>query len=445
MSEAIFQSRRARFLSAMGERSVAVLRAASLSSRNSDVDHDWRQASDFYYLTGFDEPDAVCVLAPGHEGKVFTLFVLPRDPEKEQWTGRRAGVDGATAIHGADEAYTLDQLDEQLATLLDGAERLYYRVGDDPGFDARVLKVARRHRTMPRLGVIGADTIIDPVAIVSEQRLIKDAADLAALRRACEITSEGHAEAMRYARPGMHEYEIQAALEYVFRLQGSSRNGYQSIVAGGDNGTILHYTTNRMRVPQGSLVLIDAGCEYEYCTSDITRCFPIDGHFEGASREVYEAVLACQIACIEATRAGRSFQSVHDLGVRALTEAMVQFGWLAGDVDARIEDETYKKYYMHRTSHWLGLDVHDVGLYRHGPEWRTLLPGHVITVEPGLYVPSDDDTVDPRFRGIGVRIEDDVLVTVEGPEVLTAMCPKLMDDVEATMRDSPHWVLPGRA
>jgi Xaa-Pro aminopeptidase len=238
----------------------------------------------------------------------------------------------------------------------------------------------------------------------------------------------------------MHEYELQAVIEYVFRLRGSPRLSYPTIVAGADNATILHYNTNRMRIPQGSLVLIDAGCELDYQSADITRTFPIDGVFEGAARDVYSAVLDCQVACVDAVKAGESFQSVHDLCVRKLVEAMVQFGWLQGEVDGRIEDESYKRFYMHRTSHWLGMDVHDAGRYRIGPTWRTLEPGMVLTVEPGLYVLAEDETVDPAWRGLGVRIEDDVAVTADGPANLTAACPKSIEDIEAMMRQAPRWV-----
>ncbi|GMV41554.1 MAG: Xaa-Pro aminopeptidase 1 [Myxococcales bacterium] len=420
-----FATRRARFMERMGS-GIAVIPAASLTVRNSDVDHEFRQDSAFYYLTGFEEPDAVLVLRPGHSAP-FTLFVPPRDKEKETWTGRRAGPEGAKDHYGADAAFPLDALDAELAKLMEGADRLVYAVGSP--LDRRVLKAMRHHRTMPRSGAIGPDLIVEPASILDELRLRKSPDEIAALRQAADITSLGHREAMRVAAPGLWEYQVQAVMELSFRAHGSPRNGYPSIVAGGPNATILHYNTNRMLLRGGDLLLIDAGAEHGYLTADITRTFPVSGRFSGPQRDVYEVVLGAQKASIATCVAGGSFQASHDRALEVLVEGMVALGLLAGDTKELIAAEAYKPYYMHRTSHWLGMDVHDAGVYRRGTEWRTLEPGMVLTVEPGLYI-AEDAPVDERLRGIGVRIEDDVLITEAGPVVLTAMCPKELDDVE---------------
>ena len=424
-----FAERRRRFMDQLGDGSIAIFRAATLTARNADVDHDFRQDSAFFMLTGFEEPDAVAVLRPGHPTGAFTLFVLPRDPDKETWTGRRAGPEGARERYGADAAFPVEAFDKELETLMEGAERLIYEVGQDGAFDRRVLAAMRKHRSMPRSGVIGPDVIVEPASLLDELRLRKTADEIASLRQASDITAMGHREAMRVAAPGLWEYQVQAVLEFVFRTHGSPRNGYPTIVAGGANATILHYNTNRMLLRDGDLLLIDAGAEHGHLTSDITRTFPVGGRFSGPQRDVYEVVLRSQLDAIALCTAGASFQAGHDRAVEVLVDGLVSLGLLSGDPKELIETEAYKPLYMHRTGHWLGMDVHDVGVYKRGAQWRTLEPGMVLTVEPGLYI-AEDAKVDERFRGIGVRIEDDVLVTAAGPVVLTAMCPKSIDDVE---------------
>ena len=415
---------------------AAIFPAAPAMIRNNDVEHEYRQDTDLYYLTGFEEPSAVAVLVPDHPEHRFTLFVQPKDREREVWTGWRAGPEGAKRDYGADAAFTIDQLDEELPKRLAKADRIYYAFGNDPAFDLRVVGLMRHfHRERQRNG-FGPRAVIDPAELLHEMRLIKTSDDLASLRRAVAISSAGHVEAMRATRPGAYEYEIEAVLRYVFRKQGSPRHGYAPIVAGGANATVLHYTTNNQRIQSGDLLLIDAGAEFGYYTGDITRTFPASGRFTEAQAEIYQLVLDAQLAAINAARPGATFIEPHDCAVRVLAEGMLRLGLLEGELEKIIEEGTYKKFYMHRTSHWLGMDVHDAGPYKAADEWRRLEPGMVLTVEPGLYLAEDLDEVPPRYRGIGVRIEDDVLVTEGGNEVLSASVPKTIADIERTMAEA---------
>jgi Xaa-Pro aminopeptidase len=433
-----FEERRRRVLEQMGS-GLLIARSAHPTIRNHDVEHDYRQDSTFYYLTGFEEPGAVAVLSCDHAEHRFVLFVQPRDPERETWTGRRVGPEGAVERFGADAAFPIDKLDTELPRYFAGADKLFYAVGVDRDFDTTVLRMMRHQRTAPRSGVVGPEMIVEPASILDELRIRKTADEVADLRRAAEISAQAHREAMRVAAAGLWEYQVQAVIEFVFRAHGSPRSGYPSIVAGGPNATILHYNTNRMLLRAGDLLLVDAGCEVGYLTADITRTFPISKKFSGPQRDVYEVVLRAQKEAIALCTAGMSFQAGHDRSVEVLVEGMVALGLLEGDPKERIADESYKKFYMHRTGHWLGMDVHDVGRYRTGDEWRALEPGMVLTVEPGIYIPEDDPSVDERLRGIGVRIEDDVLVTEHGPVVLTEMCPKEISDVEATCREQSRF------
>ncbi len=437
----VFEARRTRLMDAAGDDAVLVIPSATMLVRNSDVEHDFRQNSDFYYLTGFDEPDAIAVLRPGHETP-FVLFVRPRDKKAETWTGRRAGVEGAKNRYGADEAFKIDELDAKLPALLEGRERLGYTWGSNAALDKSVVGAARLHRTKPRIARVGPDITFDTEAILHETRLRKSEIELGILRRSAAITVEGHHEAMRLARPGAWEYELQAGLEYVFAAMGATRVGYSSIVAAGDNATILHYNTNRMTIGDDDLILIDAGAELNYYTTDVTRTFPANGRFTPAQRDVYEVVLAAQLASIQACVPGRPYKDSHDVSVRVLTEGMVSLGLLEGDIDELITKETYKRYYMHRTGHWLGMDVHDVGAYNVAGGPRAYEPGMVTTIEPGLYIPADDEDVPEALRGIGVRIEDDVLITETGHENLTAGCVKTVEEVEAMVSADPRWVRP---
>jgi Xaa-Pro aminopeptidase len=425
------KQRREEFLRRIGG-GVAIFPAAPTAIRNNDVEHEYRQDTDFYYLTGFEEPNAVAVLAPEQEEHKFVLFVQPKDREREVWTGWRAGEEGAKRDYGADAAFTIDKLDEELPKLVGKADKLYYRFGD-PAFDERVAGFMRRFQRERQRNGAGPKAIIDPAEILHDMRLVKTADDLRLLRRAIDITCDGHMAAIRALRPTAYEYEIEAALRYVFRSNGSPRAGYPPIVASGANATVLHYTTNNRRIQEGDLVLIDAGTEYGYFTGDVTRTLPAGGTFTEDQAAIYNIVLDAQVEAIRAIRPGVDFIEPHNRAVRVLTEGLVRLGLLEGEVDKLIEEEKYKKFYMHRTSHWLGMDVHDAGPYKVADEWRKLEAGMVMTVEPGLYIAEDVEDVDARYRGIGIRIEDDVLVTDDGSEVLSARVPKTIEEIEGMM------------
>ena len=430
--ETFSQRQRAFFDAMAGARadraSIAILPAAPTPYRNGDVEHDWRQDSDLYWLTGFAEPQSVLVMSARE--KKTTMFVRPRDPERETWDGPRAGVEGARAQYGADEAFPIAQLDDELARLLGNHHRLYYRIGRDPAFDARVLSALDRARGRGRSPIFYPTEIVDPGTLLHERRLKKDAADLAAMRRAAGITGEAHVRAMREARPGMYEHEIEAMLLETFRKNGSERVAYGSIVGSGPNATILHYRANNRRMNDGELLLIDAGCEYDYLASDVTRTFPVSGKFSPEQKAIYEVVLDAQLACIGKTRVGATVDEIHAVAVEAVVRGLLRLGLLKGTVESCVKDESYRAFYMHRTSHWLGLDVHDVGAYYVDGKPRRLEPGMVLTVEPGVYVAESAANVDAKWRGIGVRIEDDVLVTENGPDVLTESIPKSVEAVE---------------
>ena len=423
----------AEFMRRMGPNSVAVLPAAREATRSNDTEYRFRQDSDFYYLTGFKEPDAVAVLAPSREEK-YTLFVRPRDREKETWTGRRAGVEGAKELYGADAAYPVEEFQEKLAELLDGARRLYYRLGGgNPELDQTIIQQLALMRRKGWRNVRPPDTIVDPGTILHEMRLIKTDEEVALMQRAADIAAEAHREAMRAARPGVKEYEIEALIEYIFRRRGASAPAYNSIVGAGANATILHYVNNESELKDGDLLLIDAGAEYEGFASDITRTFPVSGRFTEAQRDIYQLVLDCQEQCTQMVAPGVTMDEMHARSVEILTEGMVRLGLLKGDVKKLVEEEAHKKFYMHRLGHYLGLDVHDVGLYHADGQPRPVEAGIVMTVEPGLYIAEDAEDIPDKYRGIGVRIEDDVLVTAEGHRVLTAAAPKQVEEIESLM------------
>lgn len=423
----------AEFMRRMGPNSVAVVPAAREATRSNDTEYRFRQDSDFYYLTGFKEPDAVAVLAPSKEEK-YTLFVRPRDREKETWTGRRAGVEGAKQLYGADAAYPVEEFQEKLSELLDGARSLYYRLGNgNPELDQTIIRQIARMRSLARRGVHPPDSVVDPGTILHEMRLFKTDEEIALMQRAADIAAEAHREAMRAARPGVKEYEIEALIEYIFRKNGAGAPAYNTIVGAGANATILHYVTNESELRDGDLLLIDAGAEYEGFASDITRTFPVSGRFTDAQRDIYQLVLDCQEQCTRMVAPGVTMDEMHTRSVEILTEGMVRLGLLKGDVKKLIEEGEYKKFYMHRLGHYLGMDVHDVGLYHADGQPRPVEAGIVMTVEPGLYIAEDAEGVPDKYRGIGVRIEDDVLVTPEGHRVLTAGAPKRVEEIEALM------------
>jgi Xaa-Pro aminopeptidase len=427
-----FARRREAFFDAMSEASpsaVAVVPAAPVFVRNNDVEHEYRQDSDFFYLTGLDEPESVALL-DARERKMV-LLVRPRDPDREVWDGPRAGIDGAKARYGADEAFVVAELDERLQAALQNRRRVYYRLGKNRKFDDRVLGVIDRLRSRPRATAAAPSEIVDTADILHEMRLHKAPAEIETMRTAVAITREAHELAMRRARPGMYEYEIEALLLDTFRRRGSERPAYGSIVGSGPNACVLHHRKNDRLIDSGDLLLIDAGCEYGYYASDVTRTFPVGRDFSREQQAIYELVLQAQLEGIEATRTGATLDDIHRRCVDVITRGLVRLGLLSGEAEKLIETEGYKRFFMHRTSHWLGMDVHDVGAYFTDGSPRRLEPGMVLTVEPGIYIGPGDDTVPPEWRGIGVRIEDDVLVGVSGPEVLTAGIPKTVDELRA--------------
>jgi Xaa-Pro aminopeptidase len=429
MDKALFAARRARIAERM-DGGVMLLAAAPERPRTADILYPYRQDSDFAYVTGFLEPDAVCVLAPEAAEK-FVLFVRPRDPEREIWIGSRAGVEGAVEEYGADAAFPIDELEKTLPRFLEKAPHAYHTVLREDPLAGRLLALIRRaQEARPRTGT-GPTAIREPGDILHEMRLRKEPVELDAMRDAIAIACEAHREAMRSARPGMYEYEIEALVDFTFRRRGASGPAYPSIVATGRNATVLHYTDNDRRLGPNELLLIDAGAERAGYCADVTRTFPTGARYAPAQRDLYEAVLAAQLAAIAAVRPGTTLEAVHTVALRVLVEALIAHGILAGPVDEAIEKGTYRRFYMHRTSHWLGRDVHDVGRYAEGGAPRPLEPGMVLTVEPGLYIPANVEDVPAPFRGIGIRIEDDVLVTADGREVLSAAAPKQVDEVEA--------------
>lgn len=432
MNRVEYKRRRRTLAKAIGPEGIAILPAASEVVRNRDVHYPFRQHSDFEYLTGFPEPDALLVIAPGRKEGEAILFCRPRDEEREQWDGARIGVEGATARFGADQAHPLSDLNEVMPTLIDGRGRLYYPVGADTAFDARVMGWVNQVRAKARSGAVAPDTFITIESLLHEQRLRKDKAEIRVMRRAARISAEAHRRLMRVCRPGMPEYVLEAEFQHACASGGARFLAYPTIVGGGANACVLHYTENRAPLRDGDLVLIDAGCELAGYASDITRTFPVNGRFTPPQRTIYELVLKAQAAAIKKARPGCRWNEPHDAAVRVLTKGLVSLGILEGKLGKLIKDEAHKPYYMHRTGHWLGMDVHDVGAYKQDDDWRVLEPGMVLTVEPGLYL-SQAETVPAAFRGIGIRIEDDVLITEDGNEILSEGAPKDPDEIEALM------------
>jgi Xaa-Pro aminopeptidase len=410
---------------------TAIFRSAPTAVMHNDVEYNFRQDSDFFYLTGFDEANAVAVFAPHHEEHQFVLFVQPKDPEKETWHGYRVGIEAAKERYGADEAYPITELEEHLPKYLEQADRIYYRLGRDRDFTQTLLTHWQRLIASYGKRGTGPKAIEDVGFILHGMRMVKSEAELALMRRAIAISIEAHAVAREMAKPGRYEYEIQSEMEYIFRKNGAQGPAYPTIVASGDNACILHYTTNNRQMQAGELLLIDAGACYDYYNADITRTFAVGESMTEEQRILYDLVLAAQEKAIAQIQPGNPYNTFHDAAVRVLTEGLVMLGLLVGQVDKLIEEEKYKPFYMHRTGHWLGLDVHDAGFYKIGKEtWQPLQAGSVVTVEPGLYIgpdiklAEDQPEVPARWRGIGIRIEDDVLVTATGHEVLTAAVPK---------------------
>ncbi len=419
-----------------GERAVMVIATMPLAIRNRDVEHAFRPASDVIYLSGFEEPECILLLTTAHEKHRFVMFVRPRDPELERWDGARAGVEGAKATFGADEAYPITEFKAQLEGYLKGAEKLYVTVGEQPSLDREIIQVLSKLRKRSRRGEQAPEQIIDPALIVHEMRVIKDEHELKVLDASAAITAAAHERAMRVAKPGAFEYEVEAAIAHEARVRGAERLAYESIVGSGPNATVLHYRTNNRRIEEGDLVLVDAGVELNYYATDVTRTFPAGGRFSAEQKAVYEVVLRSQLAAIDATQTGTSIDSVHETALKVIAQGLIDLKIVTGSLDEVLEKKAYQPYYMHRTSHWLGMDVHDVGWYYKNSQSRHLAPGMVITIEPGLYIAADSAgaQVASRWHGIGVRIEDDVLVTAGAPRVITSQIPKDVNALETFLQ-----------
>ena len=420
------------FMRRMDPNSVAIIPSARETTRSNDTHYRFRQDSDFFYLTGFEEPEAIAVVKPPAEHP-YTLFVRPRDPEREIWDGRRAGVEGAKKEFGANESFPIVEFDEKLQDILDGADKLYYRLGVNSDLDDTIIRQVARMRALNRKPIHPPQTIVDPATIIHEMRVVKSPEEIEIMQRAADIAAEAHCEAMKAARPGMREYELEAIIERVFRQHGAAGPAYTSIVGAGPNATVLHYINNDGELRDGDLLLVDAGAEYKGYASDITRTFPISGKYTKAQREIYDLVLKAQKACVEMVRPSVTHDQLKQHSIEVLTEGMVELGLLKGDPEQLIKDKKYEQFYMHGLGHMLGIDVHDVGRYYYGKDSRALEPGVVMTVEPGIYISVDTKDIPEKYLGIGVRIEDDVLCTSNGPRVLTGKVPKEAEEIEALM------------
>jgi Xaa-Pro aminopeptidase len=427
-----FARRRRQLMRMIGRNGIAILPTSLEKLRNGDVHYHYRPDSDFHYLTGFDEPEAVAVLVPGRPQAEYVLFVRDRDPTRETWDGKRAGPDGAVADYGADDAFPIGDIDDILPGLIESRERVYYTMGVHPEFDQRVIGWVNGLRGQAKLGMHTPQEFVALDHLLHDMRLYKSRAELGVMRRAAQIAVAAHRRAMRATRPGRHEYEVMAELLHEFQRHKADIS-YHPIVGGGANACTLHYHANDAELRDGDLLLIDAGCEYEFYASDITRTFPVNGRFTPEQRAVYEVVLEAQDAAIAKTGPGHHWNEPHDAAVRAITQGLVKLGLLKGRVPQLIKEGAYRRFFMHRTGHWLGMDVHDVGDYKVGDEWRVLEPGMCLTIEPGIYIPAGSKGVPRRWWNIGVRIEDDVAVTERGCEILTDGLPRSADEVEALM------------
>ena len=430
-----FQERRDILAGEMGLRSIAIIATSPVAMRNNDADYKYRADSSFFYLTGFAEPEAVAVIETfdtEEEGYCYSLFCRERNREMEIWNGYRAGIDGAIENYEADEAFAIESLDEEIIGKLTDKDKVFYRIGHDADFDIRVAKWAKKAEEQQRGGFNTPARLIQLNRIVDEMRLHKSADEIELMQIASDISAEAHTRAMKAVKPGMMEYALEAELNYVFGKNGCVP-AYNSIVGGGENACILHYVENDQELKDGDLVLIDAACEYQLYASDITRTFPVNGKFSPEQKALYNIILDSQIAAIDAVRIGNSYKEPHNVAVKILVQGLLDLGIMQGDLEQIIASESYRQFYMHGTGHWLGMDVHDVGSYKMNSHWRNYAEGMVVTIEPGLYIVPDDSTVDEKWRGIGIRIEDDVVVTKNGPLVLTKNVVKTVEEIEALM------------
>ncbi len=434
MKQPEFSKRRSRLLHMLGQDSIAILPAAPLRLRNRDVEYPYHVDSDFYYLTGFAETEAIAVLIPGRKQGQYVLFCRESDPQMETWNGRRAGLDGACEFYGADDAFPISDVDEILPGLLENKERVYYSMGTHPELDQDMIEWLNRVRSKSRTGIHVPGEFVSLDHFLHEMRLIKNRAEVSAMKKAARISANAHKRAMQSCQPGMMEYQVEAEINHEFLSNGCQHAAYSSIVGGGENGCILHYTENNAELQDGDLLLIDAGAEYDGYAADITRTFPVNGSFSAAQRALYDVLLAAQYAAIEKVQPGNHWNEPHEAAVKVLTRGLVKLGILKGGPASKlIKSEAYRRFYMHRTGHWLGMDVHDVGDYKVDNEWRIFEPGMTLTVEPGVYIPVDSKGVAKKWWNIGIRIEDDILVTRDGHEVLSRWVPKEADEIEALM------------
>lgn len=433
MNKQEYKRRRKQLMQTMGENTVAILPAALVRIRNRDAEFQFRQDSDFHYLTGFDEPEAVAVLVPGREHGEYILFCRENDKKMETWNGLRAGQEGAIKNYAADDSFPIDDIDDILPGLLENKEKVFYTMGMHPEFDQRVIKWVSRLRDQSRIGVHTPSEFVALDHQLHDMRLYKSAAEIKVMRKAAEISAQAHIRAMQFCKPNVYEYQLEAELLHSFMQQGARFPAYTSIVGGGKNGCILHYVENSETLKNGDLVLIDAGAELECYAADISRTFPVNGKYSKEQRILYDIVLAAQLAAIEKVKPGNHWNEPHEAAIEVLTQGLIDTGLLKGKLKTNIKKESYKDFYMHRTGHWIGIDVHDVGDYKVDDEWRVLEPGMVLTVEPGLYISADHKSVDKKWHNIGIRIEDDVLVTKDGYEILSKDVPKDPDEIEALM------------
>lgn len=425
--------RRRDLMAMMDKNSIAILTAAPEKVRSKDTYFPYRQDSNFFYLTGFAEPQAVLVLIPGREQGEFVLFCRERDKTRETWDGYRAGPEGAVSDFSADDAFPIGDIDDILPGLIEGKERVYYAVGKDQAFDTHLMAWVNDIRAQARTGAVPPGEFVDLDHLVHEMRLFKSASELRVMRNSAKIAARAHCRAMGAAKPGLYEYQLQAEIEHEFAMSGAAFPAYSSIVGGGGNACVLHYVENSQPLQDGDLVLIDAGCELDHYASDITRTFPVNGKFSPEQKAIYEIVLAAQLAAIDAAVEGNHWDDPHLATVRVITEGLVELGLLKGKVEDLIESKAYFDFYMHRAGHWLGMDVHDEGDYKIDNQWRLLERGMVMTVEPGIYIAPDNKKVAKKWRGIGIRIEDNVALTTKGTEILTADVPKTIADIETLM------------
>lgn len=432
MNSKEFARRRTQLSRMVAPGGIAILPAAHVRMRSRDVEHRYRQDSDFYYLTGFAEPEAVAVLAPGRSNGEYLLFCRERDSDKELWNGRRTGPDGAVQDYGADDAFPIDDIDDILPGIMESCTRVYYTMGVYPDFDSRMAEWVNSLRSRESRGVHTPQEFVALDHLLHDMRLYKSRAEVSAMRKAAKVTARAHTRAMQFVRPGVHEYEVEAEFMHEFRRHDAWVS-YSPIVGSGANSCTLHYIDNNAELQDGDLVLIDAGCELDYYASDVTRTLPVNGRFSAEQRAVYEIVLEAQLAAIDKTRPDNHWNEPHDAAVNVITRGLKKIGLLDGTLPRLIKDGAYREFFMHRTGHWLGMDVHDVGDYKVGDEWRLLEPGMVMTVEPGIYIPAQSK-IPARWRDIGVRIEDDVLVTSDGADILSKDLVKEPDDIEALMQ-----------